>query len=319
MLNRYDPAGSGRLLSFFSRVPGSLELAHDTPTLAYLLAHADVVFHSVQQPLRASRRLIRRRRREILGWLGFPATESWVRIMKKIQPPISLSVPRMLYLKQAAHEPAVDKLLRHCPRINYGVLRIATDQELRPLISPQTAAEIGRHRGFDRRPKAAWLLQEVLGMLELINKHERWIAKSLQHLQETHDNLIQETAGFTINRRFAFPTPTLPGAEGIEPLASFAAVREEGRQQRHCIGSLHYARAIINNELYVYLVLPPWQRATAAINHTNGCWRLRDLKGVANSAVDQQTTEYVQNWLRTHQTRPMPTFFSDEQIEVPQW
>jgi hypothetical protein len=189
ILNRYGPAGNGRLLSFFSRVEGSIELGHDAPALAYLLAYADV-FHPVTQPLHAARSLIRQQRRQSIGWLGFPGTESWVRIIRKIRP-VGLTPPRLLYFQQAAHDPAVNKLLRHCPRINVGLLRIATDPTLRQHLSPQAAIEIGRHRGYDRRPTIAWTLKEILSMLG--NQHSTWKATSRTHLYETHDALIKQT------------------------------------------------------------------------------------------------------------------------------
>ena len=78
------------------------------------------------------------------------------------------------------------------------------------------------------------------------------------------------------------------------PLSTPAALQEEGKQQRNCVGV--YATQVRRGKVYIYRVLEP-ERATLSIIIQNYEWCVSELKGRANCKVAPTTLLHVQKWL----------------------
>ena len=93
----------------------------------------------------------------------------------------------------------------------------------------------------------------------------------------------------------SFPRPPIPGTEDIIPLSNSEQLMEEGRNQVHCAPV--YATLIRGGGIYIYKVLAP-ERATLSITKgAGGCWRIREIRGKNNAAVQPETVRHVQAWL----------------------
>lgn len=296
------------LLSMTARCgEGALELVRSNPALAFMMA-SNWVYHSpsVQQPLRSVRALLRRGRnqRDMLAWLGFPPTKSIRRLLAKV-PPASVSVSRLLYLRQACNEPRMLKAMAHLPRLNEGCLRIVTDPQLFQCVSPVLLEDIAVNRREDRRPHSAWLLKDVVRMLDDLGRSVGVVrglrrAEDLQHL---HDDLAgrgpvedQSFGAATDEETLSFPPEPVAGTDEIAPIRDPAALRREGVEQKHCAWSFVHDVAV-RRHTYFYRVISP-ERATLSLQLRNGLWQIGELKGFRNASIRPQTRARVEQWLR---------------------
>ncbi len=289
------------LLALFARCPGALELSASNPALAYALASSWVFRRpAVAKPMRAARSLVRRRQREVLGWLGFPPTEAARRILAKIPPP-ALSVPALLYLRDALGDPAVVKVLSHLPALNAGVLRLATSPRLRPLASPRLLLDLVGDPAQEARPEVFGSLCDTLALARRLGLPERTRPfASLAHLRRIHDDLARRAGGRDWARLRAglpdrFPPPPWAGTAQVVPLRAPEDLRAEGEAMGHCVASL--APEVASGRAYLYRVLAP-ARATLSLRcRTPGDWRVEELRGYGNRAVGPEVRAAVAQWL----------------------
>jgi hypothetical protein len=286
------------LLSLIARCgPAARDLVVSNPALAYALA-SNWVFHkpAVRRPLRSARALLApgRKQREILGWLGFPATEWARRLLRKI-PVSSVGILRLLYLRDSLADAAVHKLLSHLPRINAGVIRIVTDPALRRHATPRLLEEVAHDPHEDRRPRAAFLLRDCLAMHR---GPARFPAlRSLARLREVHDSLAEELWGEARSlRNVAFPPPPLEGTPNIVPITDLWELEEEGRIQRNCVASYAH-RILASRKVYIYRVLAP-ERCTLSVARRGDRWVLSEIRSACNRPASPETIRVVQEWIR---------------------
>jgi len=123
LLARYD-LGHWDMLRLAAQNPAFVDLIRINPALAYCLsAHTAFRKETANEPLREAARMVGRKQREILSWLGFPETEKAVRILRKI-PSCACSVDDMMLMRHYLNSPVVPKLLSHVARINPGCLPV---------------------------------------------------------------------------------------------------------------------------------------------------------------------------------------------------
>jgi hypothetical protein len=100
--------------------------------------------------------------------------------------------------------------------------------------------------------------------------------------------------------RRKFPAPPFSGTEFIVPLADEGELADEGWIQHNCVAS--YRGFVWGGKACIYRVLKP-ERATLLIvrSRSDGMWRRRELKGLANAAVKRETENAVDAWLAEQQ------------------
>lgn len=262
------------VMNLMARCPGAFDLHFSNPALCYALA-SNWVFHTpgVKQPMRAARSLIRKKQKEALRWLGFPASESARRILRKIDSK-ALSVESLLYLRQTLTDPGKAKILAHLPRINTGALRLINDVYRYPLLSPRLIEEAAIDREQDEEPYAFLMLQDALRM----NRRqgggfcpERF--SSMARLRECHDELSaimqDQMESDSVQLPEQFPNPPLVGTAEIQPITTLTDLVHEGRTMHHCVAS--YAQDVVSGMQYIYRVTAP-VRATLSLRSKNGNW-----------------------------------------------
>src|SRR6056297_678338 len=174
---------------------GALDLIRSNPALAFMLA-SNWVFHkpAVQQPLRSVRALLKpgRSQVEMLAWLGFPPRPAVRRILARI-PPESIDVPRLLYLRDACHDPEALKRMFHLPRLNAGCLRIVCDPLLLRRVSQSLLLEIAADRSED-----AGRFRSVQTLMDTLQAREQagapfvgsLPARTIDELEQCHDDAV---------------------------------------------------------------------------------------------------------------------------------
>lgn len=290
------------LLSLIARCPGALDLASNTPALAYALA-SNWVFHrpGVQRPLRSARTLLRRRQTDILHWLGFPPTRAARNILRKLTFEAT-TVDRLLYLRSCLFDPRCCKLLSHLPSIGPGTVRVVSDDFLRSALAPSALDELARSDRGKRGWELAYQLRDTLRVAEMLPDPPTLRFPTLQRLFATHDDLVDrfnEGADRWLADRESgdlrsFGPPPLPGTDDLVPLDDERKLVEEGQQMKHCIAS--YASDVETGDAYVYRLLRP-QRATVLLRRDDGDWCVAEALGPRNRQISTEAWEVLERWM----------------------
>ena len=326
-----------------------LVLAHDSksgsdllrcnPVLAYALANNAFL---QKRPMAAAAfqaiRYSHRKQRDILGWLGFPASEAMTRLFRKL--PHAIVHPGLLRkLRQAVALPSVVERFSHLPALGTGVIYLACYAEMTALVTPTLIREVAVSEEDQDAAPTADALQEIvtltreMGTLATIRSFA-----SCRKVWETHERILVEHRRFKEQqsardeeafrlaieaRRQAdrdaraqaavlhrqkvaamqpFPPPPVPGTDMIIPLTSFAELKKESLLQRNCVGkSTSYAARVLQGTHYIYRVLAPTHHTLCIGRRGHGIWVIEELKGYANAAALASTRQLVQVWLRAHQ------------------
>lgn len=311
------------LLELLNYRPEAIDLLRINPALAFCLANCDQFRRwTGSSPAAHASFVAGKRQRDILDWLGFPATEAVARIFRKI-PPDAITPSAARVLRHALRtEQGILKLLAHQPVVNAGVLALTTNLKLLAGVTPALLGEVAADANEAAEPRTADLLLDIISMLWDLGRPSRLPRfESIASVRRYHDQLADEhrrvmeelrrrrrTAApaartrakrtRTAAARRDFPPPPLPGTCDIVPLTSPDALREEGCAQQNCVGS--YARRVRSGGIYVYSVLRP-ERATLAIRRgPDGFWRIAELKAEKNRSVSPLTKASVQRWLALH-------------------
>lgn len=278
--------------------PGAAGLLQANPALAFCLA-SNWVFRSPRPklPQRDARRWIRRRQRDIAGWLGFPALGETVNLLRKI-PPEACSIPALLYLRHALRTSDVAATLRHFPRLDATVLRITGEARLRALVAPRLLRELSAGvRELGVCSGHVRMLRDMLDMAAMLVPARALPAyQTLRQLERAHDALAEELNlhGPRAMESVEFPAPPIPGHDGIVPLTAPEMLLEEGRAQQNCVAS--YFRRVADGGEFIYRVLAP-ERATLQVVRTKQGWQMGQLSGVRNRAVSDSTRAAVLRWM----------------------
>lgn len=296
-VRRY-PAEHFRLLRFFAAHPDAAQLAETNPALSFLVAtHASWRADRPPTDVGELRAVLRRRRADILAWLGFaPAEGGMVRLMGKV----AASACRretLAGLRSALGDAERLALLRALPRLNRGVLELLADTPLLSQVSPRVLREIAADPGEDWVPWTAEKLRAcgppregrrtaptVLSSRAQINAAFAGTAMLLD-LPE-HERLTE--------RGFCFPPPPFPGDGRIQPLRTPRAVIEEGRVQGNCV--MKYIPSIARGRHYLYRVLIP-ERATLLLRQSAHTWRMESMEAKANHPVSEETRAHAMQWM----------------------
>jgi len=291
------PSRHWHLLVLTLRCEGGLELLQSNPALGFCLASCWVFSNTPS--CRASawmRQAVKKRRRDILGMLGFPATQSAVAVLQKVDA-ATCTVPALLGLRGLLAEPVLGKTLAHLPAITPRVLAVLGSPALKTMASPGLLHELARPAGceepdFVRMMRDARQMALQLGDASVAHRP----VTSLHQLRRLHDGLVQLLQSSKLDEliRYRFPSPPVNGTATIVPLHDPKLVIEEGRQMRHCI-SMHIS-AIAAGDFYAYRLLQP-ERATLLLGITKRGWSLSEIQGYCNSPVREDTIRCVGEWL----------------------
>ena len=261
------------LLCLFARCPGALDLSRSSPALCYALA-SNWVFHkpAVRLPMRAARSLIAKKQKHILGWLGFPATETARRIMAKLEPRV-LEIKFMLRFRRVFESAELVKWLSHLERINFSVAEMVTTRRLLPFVTPRLLLEASREEEISgqRNRSASRMLADTLSLsvrAPAAYCPERF--DSLRQLEAVHDDLSRQEERQWERERLtrqnepptSFPYPPYAGTENILPILTPDDLHAEGREMGHCVGV--YDERVARGQCFIYRVTSP-VRATMEI------------------------------------------------------
>lgn len=292
-------------LAKLAQLDGGLDLIKTNPGLAFCLA-SSWVFKRTTHPWRTARRLLRLKRRDAAGWLGFPATASVVRLLGKVAPE-SCYAPLLLNLRRAVNgdlSSDLIKTLTFLPVLNADTLTLINSRTMLPRLNPALLWDIAR-RSVHPGCTGEWrdLMVDIQRMLQLLpDTPPLGPLRSVAAYRRYHDALacqynerVADETQEPVDDGSPLPPPPFPGTSEIIPLSAPQEFHEEGVKQKSCVAS--YLDKVRRGHTFIYRVLAP-QRATAEIvEQQPGRWHLVQLAGFRNHPVSTATWEAVESWL----------------------
>jgi len=131
------PVYQWNLLLLIHRRPEALELVQSNPVLAWSLANCDAFRPVYGQPaVKWAKWQIGNKQIRILEWLGFPATDSTVRLLRKLEPSCIDPVSMRMIRNTLQNNTRSAKMLRHQSRINAGIHRLCCYGRLTDVPRP---------------------------------------------------------------------------------------------------------------------------------------------------------------------------------------
>lgn len=293
--------GQWAMLRFLTLSYRAKELAESNPTLAYFVA-ARVRSSTLSEPHQVDEVVgtISRKRRDILEWLRFPATEATVRILGKIHP-ASLAPSLVDSLRACLGDSEVLKTVGHLRSINMGVVSLVADPRLRIHASSRLLADVASDKRERHYSFAAELLERTLDMQEVVAADRRVPRfRSKEDIRRFHDEMavLWSRADRESVTTYRFPKPPVPGTPAIVPLKTAADLVEEGEHQRNCVGS--YGRYVERGTTYIYRILKPTRATLSIVRGSDGQWQRGELLKADNNPVDARTERTVDRWLASH-------------------
>ncbi|OQY16093.1 MAG: hypothetical protein B6I36_10990 [Desulfobacteraceae bacterium 4572_35.1] len=291
------------ILSFLAHCGDpAYDLVKSNPALAYSLA-SNWVFHkpAVKQPLRSARSLLAKgkKQKDILAWLGFPPTELTRKVLMKISHE-SITVERLLYLREALANPAVQKQLSHLSVINAGVLRIVCDKELCKVVSHVLLQDVSLAAKENSSAQVVYLLEDLLRLWRLLRDRPLPIRSltDAAKVQQLHDQLTCESHQVLVDdsvEPVTFPAPPVEGDEMVVPITDSRMLLEEARQQHNCVLG-YFDDIVVRQNIYLYRILGS-QRCTLALEKRGSKWVATQMRAVCNDPASDQIATQTRCWL----------------------
>lgn len=295
-----EPFASGQwaLLHMLRDAPESIDLLLSNPALTFALAqHARYESPCAPSELRV---ILTRRQREMLGWLGYPATEAAARALRKLVP-TSVSSRTLEGVRAALAHPAAAKRLAHLPQLNAGVVALLEDARLARMATAALLDEVLAARREAHHSFTAHRLRAVIGLAQDLDEPitARRIS-SRAALDELHDALAVRYSTRYSDRILAcrFGKPPVPGTPDIVPLTTPDQLVAEGVEQSNCVAT--YAMRVEARTTYIYRVLRPERATLSLVRGPNGAWERDELYAAGNKPVSARTAAAIDRWLDGH-------------------
>jgi hypothetical protein len=273
----------------------ALELAQNAPAALDLLAHDPLIFTALARHWEfpalgrvdwaAVRQQVRRKRREILAWLGYAPSESIANALRRHEV-VEIHTNRVgAYVRQfldvMQHPQYAPELLR-CEKTASDLMFVLDCPDTQLWLDGAMLREVLRaHRGggFDAMSE----LNEISAMVSCgLVKPSPAFFREFWRKGRTSLEWVKDTVA-----DLPFPRWPQPVVQGIEALTSVHQLVAEGQEMHHCVGSMGYAAAALQGYLAVFRVTSPI-RATLALRHLDGRWFFEGLTGASNGAVSPE-------------------------------
>ena len=301
-VTRLMPAIDFELAQACATSEAARQLARDAPMLLIL-----AVDHARRAPLSVQmfEQLLSLKRPAMLEAIGLPGSKSLSRLIRRIG--LSPMQPWELedVIKALTH-PDFLALLRHHPDPHLNHLRF-----LLRLRSPLWPGVLGMVDKDTRALDITWLCRMIGDILNLAGRNTRLLSttQSREELQVLHDRLVerfnrnrgqnsadrrQARAAELEQEHGAFPAPPVPPGEGMEPLASWLELLEEGASMHHCVGS--YDIPVALGEVFIYRMMSP-ERLTISLDERNHRWVIGEVRGYCNASPSALAMDTVKRWV----------------------
>ncbi|MDP2345553.1 MAG: PcfJ domain-containing protein [Deltaproteobacteria bacterium] len=304
-------AGTWPLFRFLHSTPAALSLceSEDGARIAWVLANAHVflapdvamdVPRKRVDTLAFARRWMTKKRKHILGRLGFPPTAASVTALAKV-PRHHLSSRLIVDLRAVLTDPATRVAAAHLPRLSAALIAFLAAPDLVARVHHDFLVELAASNtvgyfGIDH------LLRDTIALGAQLDASLPLFA-SQAALREMHDELSVKAGKLMKLSNLVlphFPVPlTRAENEVLVPLQTTDALVAEGQGMHHCLGTLQFHHALAAaGHFYSFAVTAPVRSTLAFVRFNGSAWSIYDFKGVANSPVPDEMYALAEGLLR---------------------
>ncbi len=274
------------------------DLLASNPALAFAIACADDLMGGPRDVRRIQKQYLLplRKQAEILGWLGFPATERARKVLKKIRPH-AVTMRRLVHLRHWLADARTAEALARLPVIDHSVMAMVE----RGSIAEASLTELLRITRADQQRTVDASVRMHTDAQRVWQMPDSLLAEPIP--QPPHPGRPLQArmprpnpaAGQT--PLWDFPPPPVPGTDAIIPIRSVAQLIEEGRVQKNCAATL--APQLRAGQLAIYRVLYP-ERCTLSLKRHGGGWEVDQLEAANNTPALPVTACAIAEWLAGH-------------------
>ncbi len=280
----------------------ALELSVSNPLLAQALGMCRMYrpdLKGCHWP-RTIRKMLKKKQRGILAWLGSPVhTEAAVKAMKKV--PFSAMQNKYLLreLIAAIESPHKAKTIWHLPRINAGVITLLNSPAF-PYLTHAFLEETALDKSNDSESQDSQAIEDICRMMEFLELGNPPQIRSRKDIYDLHNSLMDEYLKKQEKlKKVPFPSPPVPGTNKIIPITNGKALQEEARLMENCVFS--YGPAVRAGRCFIYHAIVDTEHATIELRRNDqGKWLLAQVEGAENGKCRTQAMEAIQRWTREH-------------------
>ena len=280
----------------------ALELMQTNPAIGYLLS-AYAVFHPLKSKKywQSSTKLITKKRKDILGYFGFPACETMVKTFAKIKPESCSTNIFFILRTSLQNNPNLLRTLSYFPVHNdYSLFLVCKRLDI--MQNYNLIAEIA-NMNQEEVLNINSQINDIYRMLEVLRENglqdRKVILKNITDLNTYHDELVIQILKL---RKIDF----VPLPEGIakdikchtlwiEHIHNSIELYREGMEMHHCIYS--YLSDIRAKTRFVARMLYPERLTILYENTKNDGLKLKDARGKYNTTPDQNSFCLIKLWL----------------------
>jgi hypothetical protein len=281
----------------------AVELMNTNPALGYLLS-APAVFHPLKSKKywQAVNKLVKMKRKDILGYFGFPACETMVKTFAKIKPELCSVDLLVLFRTALQNYPAILRQLSFWEVLNSISLYIYCNG-LGEILNHNLIADISTRENEEKKEIIRWI-EDICRILDILKAYKMNVPKhellTMNDLNAIHDKLLEEMLQIRDVIKNHFPEPPLPDIKcntlWIEHIQNSAELYIEGSEMHHCIYS--YTSNIQQGKCYVAKMLYP-ERLTIMYKETpKEGLKLIETHGKCNSKPASESIDLIELWLK---------------------
>ncbi len=241
----------------------------------------------------AAREVGRRRRRDVLGWLGYSPTEATANALRRFDTSWSLRrdpIAAIGVFLSVLKDPSCRSRLSSCRRISGILVETLSHPEIRPFLNDHVVGLLVQMDDDD-------LLTAHYNLEEAAHLADTGIIT-----RDTLKGLLGTRVlkrGIQLSRAQAIDVPfqhgPAPTATWVKPIESVHALMAEGETMGLCVGSpLHLLRGVRGEAAYYHIDLP--RPATLALRRQNdgGDWLFEEIAHEGNAMVSIEEVRIVQ-------------------------
>ncbi len=293
------------IFAFFARCGDAADVMRCSPAIGFMLANLPVFRKGVKRRWEQARRLARKQRREILGFLGWPDSEAMAKILSRIPLKSCCKKPLLQLRALVRRRPEIIKPLSHMKELNTLSLDVICTRKLREKAGWRFISELAVIKNFEEDFGMRRMFGETIRMEEMLHLPSGPV-RSVEHLLRRHDRAVEQMNKVELaaaERKSWFPEPPVPVPPPtpdfeIFPLDTPVKLCQEGIEQHNCVYVYCDDVARCNGDIYIYSVTRP-ERATLKIEKMDGRrgYFISEIKGPCNKEVAGSTVDAVRRWL----------------------
>lgn len=275
-------------------------LMKTNPALAYIIVNMEKLNPSFlyYANVELLQRMIKTKRKEIVGLSGFPESTQMVKIFSKIDPS-TLDIKSLILLKEVLMTGAnirerLLQLLSFAKLINKSLIHLCTTYyDVLLTLSDKLVYELAGDEQFALKAST---------VQQMIHKSKQWKVRlpgitSFENLYEIKKK-FDEKVKIKRDKLDMLPPPLLEDNEYVRAITTETQLMSWSKRQQNCIRG--YADRIRKGKCYIYKVIYEGEEATLEIVREKGrAFTISELKGFKNCEVSDKLYSMVQEWIKT--------------------